>query len=275
MQIKRIAISIFILAFAAACSDEDLDPAEINEVIIEGYLYAGASIDSMKVSQLIPFITDEDESYEITDANVNIRWAGNSFKLTPSQKNPGNYIYEDTDLRIVEGETYELNVEYFDKSVTASTTVPARPVDLEISMDTLEIEPIDDFQDIFNQVEAEALEIYWSNDVADYYYVLLENIEADPEEINTLDFDGFGDRNFSFVTEPTNLDFYNVNVFSLTQYGTYRAVVFHVSQEYVDLYETAEQDSRNLTEPLSNIENGLGIFTSFSSDTIYFEIVKP
>lgn len=275
MQIKKIAISIFILALAAACSDEGLDPAETNEVIIEGYLFAGASIDSLKVSQLIPFITDEDESYEITDANVNIRWAGNSFKLTPSQKNPGNYFYEDTDLRIVEGETYELNVEYFDKLVTASTTVPVRPVDLEVSMDTLEIEPIDDFQDIFNQAEAEALEIYWSNDVADYYYVLLENIEADPEDINTLDFDGFGDRNFSFVTEPTNLDVYNVNVFSLTQYGTYRAVVFHVSQEYVDLYETAEQDSRNLTEPLSNIENGLGIFTSFSSDTIYFEIVKP
>jgi hypothetical protein len=47
-----------------------------------------------------------------------------------------------------------------------------------------------------------------------------------------------------------------------------------VNQEYADLYENRQQDSRNLTEPLSNVNNGLGIFTAFSYDVAYFEVVK-
>jgi len=35
------------------------------------------------------------------------------------------------------------------------------------------------------------------------------------------------------------------------------------------------QDSRDLNEPLNNIDNGPGIFTSFNSDVLYFEVVKP
>jgi hypothetical protein len=32
------------------------------------------------------------------------------------------------------------------------------------------------------------------------------------------------------------------------------------------------QDSRELNEPYSHIRNGLGIFTAFNSDTVYFEV---
>jgi hypothetical protein len=41
----------------------------------------------------------------------------------------------------------------------------------------------------------------------------------------------------------------------------------------VNLYETQEQDTRKLNEPYTNIENGLGIFTAFCSDTLYFEAI--
>ncbi|MDA3862202.1 MAG: hypothetical protein PF445_13365 [Melioribacteraceae bacterium] len=51
-------------------------------------------------------------------------------------------------------------------------------------------------------------------------------------------------------------------------------VLYRVNKEYVDLYESRDQDSRNLNEPLTNIENGLGVFSAFASDSVYFNAVK-
>ncbi len=78
---------------------------------------------------------------------------------------------------------------------------------------------------------------------------------------------------FQMVTRPVNDDFYEISPRELTHFGTHRVIVFSVNEEYVNLYETQEQDTRKLNEPFSNIENGLGIFASFSSDTLYFEVV--
>ena len=41
-----------------------------------------------------------------------------------------------------------------------------------------------------------------------------------------------------------------------------------------DLYESREQDSRDLNEPLTNISNGLGVFSAFNSQTALFEVVE-
>ena len=81
--------------------------------------------------------------------------------------------------------------------------------------------------------------------------------------------------NFNFLSRPFITDAYVIRVFlSVQQYGTHRVKLFRVNPEYADLYENREQDSRNLTEPLTNVENGLGIFTAFSYDAAYFEVVK-
>jgi len=47
--------------------------------------------------------------------------------------------------------------------------------------------------------------------------------------------------------------------------------VYRVNQEYADLYEGRRQDSRDLNEPSTNIENGLGVFSAFNSDSTFFE----
>lgn len=61
---------------------------------------------------------------------------------------------------------------------------------------------------------------------------------------------------------------------SITHYGLHRVRVYRVNQEYADLYDTRQQDSRDLNEPLTNIVNGLGIFSAFNSNEIYFTAVK-
>lgn len=46
-----------------------------------------------------------------------------------------------------------------------------------------------------------------------------------------------------------------------------------VNDEYVNLYNSLNQDSRELNEPYTNIQNGLGIFTAFNSDTLYLQVI--
>lgn len=66
-----------------------------------------------------------------------------------------------------------------------------------------------------------------------------------------------------------------IKSFNFSYHGRYLVKVYRVNQEYRDLYETQEQDSRNLIEPLSNIENGLEIFSTFHSnvDSLFLNVI--
>ena len=109
-------------------------------------------------------------------------------------------------------------------------------------------------------------------------YVVIENIEDNPEFVNDLlaEFQANGNaRRFFQITEPEISDFYAINALrDLTQFGTYRIIVYRVNPEYAALYETAGTSSISIASPPSNIENGLGIFTGVSSDTVYLEVIK-
>ncbi len=264
---------IVLLALTAACNSETIDPEEATRLVVEGFLYTDQAVEGLKVSQLIPFNAEEGSSYAIDDAEVEIAVANEVFTLEPRRDGTGIYDYLGTGLGIQEGVTYQLSLRYESEFVEATTTVPPAPRGIAISEEIIEMPPITNFQDLRNLREQEPIDVTWDNAAGDYYYVLVENIEVNPEEINQLEFGGR--PNFALITQPTTLDNYRVRPNDMTQYGIYRVVVYRVNQEYVDLYETSEPDSRNLTEPLTNVENGLGIFTSFNSDTIYFEIVKP
>ena len=57
-------------------------------------------------------------------------------------------------------------------------------------------------------------------------------------------------------------------------YGRHRARVYRVNEEYVDLFKFGEQDPTRLSEPPTNIENGLGIFTAFNSVSLDFQVSR-
>lgn len=263
---------LFLIIGLIACEDNVFDFETTDTLVIEAYLHRGNPVTEVNISQLIPLISDSSASYEINDAEVFLEWNNQSFYLIPGSED-GVYIYSGDDLEVNVGDSYSLSVDYYDKITTSTTTVPSVPTGLNLNKDELEIPVIDDFLDLFNLPDLEPIEIYWDNPSGNYYYVVIENMESDPEEINQLNLD-FDRENFFLVTPPTNLDVYNLAPGDITQFGTHRVIVYRVNQEYVDLYDSSEQDSRNLTEPRSNIENGVGIFTAFSSDTTYFEITK-
>lgn len=274
---KKSILYIFLVSIQfLACTDESEEIPFADTAIVVGYLYAGELVQNIKVSSLIPFNADSTEEFYINDAEIDIINNGNSYRLTLSEGDSGYYHYPGEDLEIRIGETYEFRMNYDGVEITAQTTVPQIPEGLSISTTDIYIEPIYEFFDLRNR-EIGDLNITWKNDNGDYYYVLIDNVEENPLPIDVNGIlDGFkGGRNFSFISQPTQLDIYRIRGITLQQYGTHRVKLYKVNKEYADLYESSEQDSRNLNEPINNIQNGLGIFTSFNSSSIFFEVKMP
>ena len=119
----------------------------------------------------------------------------------------------------------------------------------------------------------EPVEVSWNNEDGDYYYILIKNIETEPEYVNEniAQFEG----QLQFITEPQITNFYAIRAQrDLMQFGTYQIIVFRVNPEYAALYESTGGSTLSLEEPPTNIVNGLGIFTGLSSDTLYLEVTK-
>lgn len=274
---KNIYIFIIIPSFLfQSCTEEIDETPYINTVVVAGYLYAGESVNNIKVTSLVPFNADSTEVFYINDAEIDIIHNDNSYRLVLSPGDSGYYHYPEEDLEIIAGDTYEFQMEYYGEIINAFTTVPEKPEGLQITTEEIFVEPIYEFYDLRNR-DIGDVDVSWNNDNGEYYYILVDNIESDPVNIDINGIlEGFiGGRNFSFITQPTQFDIYRLRGMSLQQYGTHRVKLYRINQEYADLYETAEQDSRDLNEPLNNINNGLGIFTSFNSENLYFEVTIP
>ena len=65
---KKLLLLTLILSLA--CSEDEFDPASTGTVVVQGYLFAGAPIPNISVTQLIPFLSDEDSNYVIKDASI-------------------------------------------------------------------------------------------------------------------------------------------------------------------------------------------------------------
>lgn len=76
------------------------------------------------------------------------------------------------------------------------------------------------------------------------------------------------------VSQPNQDDTYNINQMELGLFGKYRAVLYKINKEYYDLLETTNLNSNTMTNPPSNVSNGWGIFTSMSTDTLFFWVIK-
>ena len=119
--------------------------------------------------------------------------------------------------------------------------------------------------------EGEAFELSWDLDGDYWFYVEITCHENPKQPV------AGGEPDYSYVppviSEPFRDKRYIVNWDQLPYYGHYRVKVVAVNREYVELLLTRNQDSRDLNEPISNIDNGLGIFTAVNSVFTDFYVV--
>ena len=270
-KIIMLNILIVVLIFTGCTEDSPLTP-EVDQIVIQGFLYADEPVTNIRLTKTLSLGSQDTIAPPINDADVYlIKNDQAQYKLQATVGDSGFYHYEGDELVVNEGDFFNIKVDYFGRTATGSTEVPSAPENVKLSNTTLYIPELGyGFQMDSTRHE---INVSWDKESSAMYYILMENVDTNPKAIETgARFKGGSGR---FISAPVNLNKFKIRFMNVTHYGKYCLKVYRVNQEYADLYISRQQDSRDLNEPLTNIENGLGVFSAFnSSKEIYFNVVE-
>ncbi|MEA3462669.1 MAG: DUF4249 family protein [Bacteroidota bacterium] len=272
---KKYIVLLSLVPLLQACFDSDLEFEDQYEPVVEAYLYVGKELNDVNLSSMISFGADSLGGEAITEAEITLEGESDSWVLVHNDSVAGQYCLEDIPPA-EPGETFRIRIEIGEEILSASTVIPDDPPPVTMSSTSIYIPKVDDMRDFQNVEMPDPVELTWDNPDADYYFLDIQNIESYPLSIMPDPPEGRpapGRFAFQMITEPTNSNYYIIDLRQLEYFGTHRIVFTAVNDEYVYLYNSLNQDTRELNEPYSNIENGLGIFTAFNSDTLYLEVV--
>ena len=157
--------------------------------------------------------------------------------------------------------------------ITGETTVPESPAGIVISNDKLIVPDFSNFGFGFGRFSIDTsqvrITVNWEANGSDLFFTTLKNSEENSESIES----GMPFMKGRFIiSKPTTRNSYVVSFMNVTEYGRHCVKVYRVNQEYADLYYSSSQSSQDLNEPLTNIKNGLGVFSAFSSDSVFFNV---
>lgn len=278
MKKYTILLSFIALLFSS-CIEENLNNIAANQFVIEAFIYAGEPIDDIRIKSTFPLSQEEDTSAPINNAEVTLIKNGQRFSLVPSGTD-GFYNYPGNDVSVETNDVFQIEVVHNGITATGETIVPTPTVGLVLSDDSLKVPqlPFSEGREAIVAAIGEFLresriEATWDNPSEDLYFMVVESVgdTIDPifpsQVIDAL-------ANFRFVSEPTEDTSITFFGGALVSFGTYSVRVYHINQEYANLYENRTQDSRDLNEPPSNIQNALGVFSAFNSQEAFFEVAR-
>ncbi len=269
----------------AACGDPTLVSPERAEPVVRAYLYAGAPVNDIRLSWTVPVSTTDTTTAAaappINDAQVVLIRGAQRYRLVRAPGDSGYYQYAGSDLVVREGDQFTLEATVAGKTVSARTLVPVKPSGARVASATLSVPsgpfgpggpggpggPRPDFS-------AAQTMVRWTRIPGALYFVTLENVEASPTAIDFGLPERFRGRR-RLVFAPTAADSMPINALALPFLGRYKVNVWRVNEEYAALYNTLQQDSRDLNEPFTNVTGGVGIFTAFAADTTSVVVVRP
>lgn len=270
-------ILFILLLFNFSCLQVEQSPE--NNYVVEAYVYTGERVNDITLKTLVSLDNPEGESIMISNGTVKMVKNDREYDLTYNQGTNKYEIQEQT-LNISPGDDLFLEVNVDGRESAATTTVPSFPKGLSLSKDEMIIPEIKSAADFIGNDPLADAEIImdWDNPANELHYVVIEFrsnllrpiLPPDVQEV----VDGILE-DFAIITPPDTVSSYTITGALLPSYGPYIARLYKVNQEYADLFESEEQDSRDLNDPPSNIINARGIFTAFSSDSLSFEIIKP
>ena len=275
IMIKYIASLVLIATLLTSCYDTEIYFEDQFIPVVQGYLDNNEDSVNIKVTEMLSFGDDSTGGQGITGLNILLenREANEFYYLTESDS-IGEYYYPEG-IEITASDSFHLSFEHNGELISAATVVPELPPLVNISTDTIYVEKVATIFEFKEIVWPAAINISWEYQNNEYFYFVVENIEYSPVSIIPSDMVNpfFGGR-FKTVSVPVNGTEYQILPESLTEFGSYRVTMYSVNEEYARLYDTMNQDASELNEPYSNIENGLGILTAFSSREVYFEVMQ-
>lgn len=266
MNTKYFLFIALIAVLFSSCGKELTTPILPEKVaIVESYLHAGDSIITVKVTKLLPFSTDTSNATEyISELNIQINGS------TLTETDTGVYTLLLGDKRIQPGESYKLKFLYYGDTVSSTTVVPPKPVNLSISTTLIYTDRITSSSG-FPPNQMSDIDLTWDNTDSSYYYVLIEYLESTRDYINyrSASLDLSSTQSISPMSNSST----RIGMRNLYFFGSYRIVLFKVNKDFVDLYQQTTSNSNNITTPITAINNGFGVFTGMASDTVNLEVV--
>jgi hypothetical protein len=265
-----------LMLFTLSCLE--VEQSQDSNFVVEGYLYTGERVKDFRIKSLVSLDNPEGESEIISNAEVNLIKDGIEYSLA---FNSLSGKYEDPSGNLIIGSVDELllEVQVNDRVATAITQVPTPPMGMALSKDQMVIPEINSAADFIGNDPLADAEIFmeWDNPKHELHYVVIEFrsnllrpiLPPDVQEV----VDGILE-DFAIISPPDTISNYTISGALLPSYGPYVVKLYKVNQEYADLYESEEQDSRDLNDPPSNMINARGIFTAFAGDSLNFEIIK-
>ncbi len=264
-------VLILTLCLSLNCTSDSLLEADDDTVVIQAYIYAGESVTDIRVTSTLPLGTEDTSAPPVNNADVTIIKDDLRYSLQPSPGDSGYYHYEGIDLTLNAGDVVRIEVIYNDELAYGETVIPPPPEGVSTSNETI-IYPTELTWEwrYSEDFEKSQMTINWEGDGESLYFVVIETIDSNPQPVDESVFPFKG--KFQIRSRPSTADSLRVSFMQFEYLGLHRAKIYIVNQEYADLYETQSQDSRDLNEPLTNIVNGLGVFSAFNSDSVFFEV---
>lgn len=267
---KTLFLLLVTTLILSGCANNPVAPSQ-TQVVLQGYLYANQPVKDISLATSMAIGGTDSVDTPITSATVALLRNGTRYPLASNPTEPGNYFYPGNDLSVTIGDSFSIEVDVNGQHISAQTVVPSKPEQLGLSATTLRFQT-DSVQSRFGtRIVVNGLDtadVTWSNPTADYFYVVIESVDQNRQLMRP-------DSTFTrrFVSQPTNQTSYRLNNNAILYTGQHVLRLYHVNKEYADLYRSRIQDSRTLNEPLTNVQNGLGIFSAFASDSLYFNVV--
>jgi hypothetical protein len=249
---KLLLVALTVLAFAS-CKKNSVDNSA--KPVVVGMLIPGQPI-TIHINQQKGLSDTSTYGIAITGLNVSISDGSKTVTLTDA----GGGVYTYTDLSFLAGgKTYKLQFNYLNTIVSATTQMPAKPATFTATRTTLNL-PLS----TTTASQYVATTFAWDNPDSLNHLLVFKSDENDPFDIHAT-FNSSPDFTIN-VKKAASYDAY----YSLFNYiGGYKAILFRVNQEYVNMLTTnANTNSQRLTDAPTNINNGYGVFTAMQSDTI-------
>lgn len=273
-NIFYIILILSVLLSGCLKTTEDLETG-YDIPIVASFLSPGNEL-LIRLTSAIPYTNDTSlaVSKNLSDLQVYIHSDSITYILTEIIDSAGYYKDMSEELQIAENKTYLLEFEYNDINVTSSTLTPIKPENFETSVSSIELEKISE-ESGWSPPNMTDIELSWDDVNNDYYLINIQYMEDEYDTVNTIIEIEDAYEMANFTSEPLQDNVYTIRSMQFMFFGEYRIILYRISEEYAQLYETLSQSSlEGLAEPPTNIVNGKGIFAAFNSDTLSFNVIE-
>lgn len=299
MQKVFYIIILIILVLIGGCGEGKVDITDASytpEIVINAYIFGGQKVQGIKITRNTPLNQSVDTSKIILyDAIVKITDISNNLEY-PLTYIPLKYSFEyiGNDLIIEYGKSYKIDVQAKidgkDLHASSITTVPLaglkadkqdlgsmfyRQTDLEGNVEKFNVSFSPSGNSTATILSIVALDASPASFIYNNYYYP----ETDTQKIdNALD---RYKQNYTYqigIAAGTQDFSIAIDWFSVWFYGRYRVIIYAADKNFYDFFITAKSVMEldgNFHAPNMHIDgDGIGVFGSAVTDTVYFTINK-